>query len=152
MIRLLLGLGAFLFLAFEFLGADHGQVPQPQVAVVQPLVIAPVAAPKRQVFIPAQPVVRPVAQPVVAMGVTEASATAADVTAAPETNPTGRLMHAPGGANVRTGPGTNFPIAGSLAAGDEVLAVDDASAPGWIRISVQGDGETGWVAARLLRE
>lgn len=170
MIRLMAVLGVFLFLAFEVLGADHGQFIHAPIAENHLLVIpAQTAAPKvpaRAVFIPAQPVVKPVvkpvvepvlpapAQPQVAMGVTEAVATPADLAGkiAQDAMPTGTLMHAPVGANVRTGPSTTFPIAGKLVSGDEVLAVDQTSAPGWTRISVQGDGETGWVASRLLRK
>ena len=196
MIRWLAGLGVFLFMAMTLLGGGQTPAPQGPVAVVHPAVAptlmpAVSAAPKRQVFIPAQPVVRPVVQPVaqpvvrpvvrpvaqtaaqsvvqtavqadaqpdVAMGVADAVApadavaTAADgATPAADAIPGGKLMHAPGGANVRTGPGTNFPIVSALVSGDEVLAVDDTSAPGWVRISLQGDGSSGWVAARLLRK
>ena len=165
MIRLMAGLAVFLFLAFEILGADHGQRIHDGAAAVSAALVSPAReiaakAPTRQVFIPAQPVVQlvvqqPVVPPVVPVGVTEAAATPADLVVAealPQALPTGKLMHAPGGANVRTGPGRTYPVVGNLVAGDEVLVVDDTAAPGWVKVSLQGDGTSGWVAAKLLRE
>ena len=175
MIRLMAALAVFLGLAFAILGADHGQNIHDGVAAVVPATVA-VKAPVRQVFIPAQPVVQ-VAQPELSVGVPETAVPAVPAQAvevAPDAVPadavpvdasaveptvespvdfsTGKLMHAPGGANVRSGPGGTYPVVKVLANGDGVLAAEDATAPGWMRVAVERDGTTGWVAAKLLRE
>jgi len=49
------------------------------------------------------------------------------------------------GANVRSGPGANYPVVGKLAAGDNVT-VSECAAAGWCRIA------GGWVSATLLAD
>ena len=171
MIRLLAALGVFLFAAFWFLGADHGQYinpPQPQV------VAADVTPVKRQVFIPAQmapgakaqlqadPVVAPEA-PVVQQEVAAPMAGAIDLPEAPvadqgllatpevdQTSLTVKPMRAPGGATVHTGPGVVFPVLGMLQPGGVVMVASGTETQGWIRILVDGGGQ-GWVAAALMK-
>lgn len=142
MIRLLAALGAFLFLSLWFLGEDHGQMihpPRPHVTQA--------AAPeeKRPVFIPAQPVMQPTAT--VAAAPPQVVPVAEATVVAPMQ---GRRMHAPGGASIRGGPGRGFAVIGALGAGESVLVVDETSNANWYQVRI-GD-QTGWVAARLLRE
>ncbi len=49
------------------------------------------------------------------------------------------------GANIRSGPGANYPVIGKLAEGDNVTVSECAEA-GWCRIS------RGWVSAKLLAD
>ncbi|MCX7781560.1 MAG: DUF3794 domain-containing protein [Negativicutes bacterium] len=49
--------------------------------------------------------------------------------------------------NVRTGPGTNFPVITKVNKGTSVNLLDQAF--GWYRVSLQ-DGTTGWIASWLL--
>lgn len=49
------------------------------------------------------------------------------------------------GANIRSGPGANYPVVGKLAEGDSVTVSECAEA-GWCRIS------GGWVSAKLLAD
>jgi hypothetical protein len=143
MIRLLAVLGVFLFLCLWFLGADHGQYINPP----RPPVVATAVAPQgRGVFVPAHPMQQaavelpPVAVPALAPQVPPPLAVA------------GRVMHVPGGASIRSGPGTQFPVVGILGVGAAVMAADDGQAPpGWVRVVVDGQGQ-GWVAAKLLRQ
>ncbi len=149
-IRFLAVLGAFLFMGLWFLGADHGQFinpPRPKTATSVGQTQA------RAVFVPSEPILQPEVAAPVAAPVAEPAAQP-EATPLPDVVPfTGvtKLMRVPGGASVRGGPGRDFPIVGSLAAGGVVMVADDASAPGWVRIQVDGLGQ-GWVAAALLRE
>lgn len=154
MIRLLAALGAFLFMSLWFLGEDHGQFINPPQAAVRQVHVAQPAA--RKVFIPAQPVMQPAAAPPPIMAATAVEPPAPDLAPAPATQPEPELaaikvMHVPGGASVRAGPGRSFGIVGALSAGDVVMVVDDTTSTYWVRIRVDGQGE-GWVAAKLLRE
>ena len=148
MIRLLAALAAFVFIGLWFLGADHGQFINPPNV---PEASAGPATEQRQVFIPAERVME--AQPVTIVApqvsaVPEAPALPAQP--APELVGI-KMMHVPGGASVRSGPGREFGVIGGLSGGDVVMVIDDTSAPGWMRIRVDGQGEA-WVAAKLLRE
>ncbi len=179
MIKWLLGLGAVLFGAMWFLGADHGQYINPPQAVVDP--VAAEAPAKREVFVPAAPAeqtVKPVVQdpvadatvaqpPVVQVPVVEApvgldrvvqapgveAPMAPDAVQAPPDATVGvtKLMHAPAGASVRSGPGLEFPVIGAVGAGDVVMVVQDGAASGWVRVAVDGGGPA-WVMTKLLRE
>lgn len=178
MIRLLAVLGVFLFMALWFLGADHGQYINPPRA--RPAVQAAAGPENRPVFIPARPqglldqsadttaADPPPGDLQAAPPLAEAPATAEDPAPDPAAEPASepaaepaalpppvlpgiRLMRVPVGASVRAGPGGEFALLGDLSPGDVVLVVDDSSAPGWMRIRVDGRGE-GWVAASLLRE
>lgn len=142
MIRLLAALGVFLFLTLWFLGDDHGQV----IHTAKPRATqAAASAPKRPVFIPAQPVMQPTAEMVPAA---PQVLPVAEATVAPITQ--GREMHSPGGASIRSGPGRTFPVIGALTAGQGVTVVDETSNADWYQVSLPG--QTGWVASRLLRE
>ncbi len=147
MIRYLAVLGAFLFMALWFLGGG----PQVEEAAPQADASAGALAPERPVFVPAAPqaqpeVVTPVSEPQPAPEITP------QAQPQPEPELAGiKLMHVPGGASVRAGPGKQFPVVRDLAAGDVVMVVDDTSAPYWVRIRIDGAGQ-GWVARSLLRE
>lgn len=156
MIRLLTSLAVFLFLTLWFLGADRGQYIHPP----RPQEDAAATATSRPVFVPAK---RAAGLPVGADPVTPV------VAAEPEPTPdaTGvamalpepvapqpqviRLMRAPAGATVYSGPGATYPATGTLRAGFVVMVVDDSSAPGWVRVRTDG-GAAAWVAKGLLRE
>ena len=47
--------------------------------------------------------------------------------------------------NVRSGPGTNYPVIGGLKQGDSAAIVGRHSASGWWQIALAG-GKTGWVS------
>ena len=149
MIRLLAVLGVFLFLCLGILGADHGQFINPPRPVVAATELTP---PGRAVFVPAHPKAQaqPVAQaPAEAIPVSVSSP-------APQVPPplavVGRVMHVPGGASARSGPGTRFPVVKILAVGAAVTGIDDSQAPpGWVRVVIDGSGE-GWVPTKLLRQ
>ena len=167
MIRLLAALGVFLFTGMWFLGADHGQYINPP--RLQPQQVADAAPAKRQVFIPAQPIVgAPAAggQPLLEAvpKVTPASGARVDlqtgtpvvqdVPVAPEPSLIGstvKPMRAPGGATVRSGPGIAFPVLSRLQPGGVVMVAETRAKQGWIQVLVDGGG-SGWVAAKLLRE
>jgi hypothetical protein len=148
MIRLLAALGVFLFMAMWFLGEDHGQFINPPRARAAAVTVSTAARP---VFIPAQRVMQ--AEPVAAVVAQAPALTEVAVQPAqPEQQLAAiKVMHVPGGASVRAGPGREFGVIGDLSGGDVVMVIDDTSAPGWVRIRVDGRGE-GWVAAKLLRE
>ena len=150
MIRLLAMLGIGLFATWQIAGADHGQQRYGLMAAANPPVVQDAPAPatvKRVVFVPAQPVMQPAVVAVVA------AQPAAPLVILPDpTIPGGKLFTVAGrGANVRQGPGTTFAILDSLAAGDQVLVVDEATpTAGWSKIRIEGDGVEGYVASRLL--
>lgn len=52
-------------------------------------------------------------------------------------------------ANVRSGPGTNYPVVATLRRGDRVQAVGRTSDSQWIKLDLAGAQEA-WIAARLL--
>jgi hypothetical protein len=152
MIRLLTALGVFLALTLWFLGEDRGQYVHPP-RTDEAAAAAPVA---RQVFVAAPKVAGlPVGADPVAPE-PEASAQSAVGVAMGLPEPVApqqviRLMRAPAGATVRSGPGATYPATGTLRAGFVVMVVDDTSAPGWVRVRTDG-GAAAWVAAGLLRE
>ena len=53
--------------------------------------------------------------------------------------------------NVRQGPSTDYEVVGRLSRA-EAVSVISAEADGWVRISIEGEGLEGFVAARLLTE
>ena len=150
MIRLLAMLGIGLFATWQIAGADHGQKRYGlMAAVIPPVAQDATAAVKRVVFVPAQPVMQPAVVAVVA------AQPAAPLVILPDpTIPGGKLFTVAGrGANVRQGPGTTFAILDSLAAGDQVLVMDEATpTAGWSKIRIEGDGVEGYVASRLLTQ
>lgn len=153
MIRMLAALGVFVFTSLWFLGADHGQLLNPTRASTSAVNAKPQ---QRAVFIPVMPVAQPVVQPLVqpaADPVPELVEQAVAVSLQVETPAplASKVMHAPGGATVRSGPGRKFPVVGSLSAGGVVMVADDTSVRGWIKIRTTGVGE-GWIAAKLLRQ
>lgn len=50
--------------------------------------------------------------------------------------------------NVRTGPGTNFPVVAKMTAGDKVTLKDQAF--GWYKVVLADGSTTGWIAGWLL--
>lgn len=53
--------------------------------------------------------------------------------------------------NVRLGPGTDFPITGQLAAGDQLALIGRNEAGDWLVVCCMAEDKPGWVAARLVR-
>ena len=158
MIRLLVFLFIGLFATWQIAGADHGQKRHGLMQAALPVrQTIPDAAPARVVFVPAQPVMQPIAAVTLAPPPDPAPSTdlavAQPVPALPEPNiPGGKLFIVAGqGANVRRGPGTTFAVLDSLLAGDQVLVVEEPKpTPGWSKIRIEGDGVAGYVATRLL--
>lgn len=52
-------------------------------------------------------------------------------------------------ANVREGPSTAQGVVGRLSRGEEVLVLADPG-NGWVKISIEGDGLSGWISKKLL--
>lgn len=63
--------------------------------------------------------------------------------------PADPIVTAIDGMNVRSGPGLNFPIIGSLLAGDSALAVGKSPAGDWWQIRLQNN-QIGWAFAQLV--
>lgn len=55
-----------------------------------------------------------------------------------------------GQANVRLGPGTNYPIVGTIAKGDNISATGFSSDKNWVQIQL-ADGSIGWVGSELVK-
>lgn len=55
-----------------------------------------------------------------------------------------------GGINVRTGPSTNYAVAGSLATGETVIANGRNADSSWLRIQIPDSDSLGWVSAPLV--
>ncbi len=55
-----------------------------------------------------------------------------------------------GGINVRSGPGTTYQIAGSLATGDTTTANGRNADSSWLRIRIPDSDSLGWVSASLV--
>ncbi|GAA3861059.1 SH3 domain-containing protein [Celeribacter arenosi] len=51
--------------------------------------------------------------------------------------------------NVRSGPSTSHDVLGQVVKA-EIVAITEVAGEGWVRISVQGDGVEGYIAARFL--
>jgi len=139
------------------LGQDHGQkrygllMTDQTPAVAKPAKTALILG-EKLLFIPAQPVMQaPIPQAPV---VTEV---ALNIMAEPLPEPEvsrGRLSAvASSSVNVREGPGRTFAVLNSLAAGEQVLVIDEANPiAGWSRVRLEGDGVEGYIATRLLVE
>jgi len=67
-------------------------------------------------------------------------------TATPNTQP---LIRAASGINVRMGPGTNYPIAGAMAAGDSAQILSKNSTGDWWEVLLSS-GSSGWVYGALV--
>ncbi len=55
-----------------------------------------------------------------------------------------------GGINVRSGPGTSYQVAGSLAKGDTTTANGRNADSSWLRIQIPDSNSLGWVSASLV--
>ncbi|RGP38311.1 SH3 domain-containing protein [Pseudotabrizicola alkalilacus] len=154
MIRLLLLLCAGIFVTLQIGGQDRGQtrfglmaaekvpVPAPTVRVAE---TAPVQASSGAgivpvVFAPAQPLIKPVAQPKAVVPVEAAVTVAEDVKYV-----TGRSV------NVRSGPSTQNAVVGRLTRGEAVSVISDEG-NGWARVRVEGDGIDGYMAISFLAD
>ena len=51
--------------------------------------------------------------------------------------------------NVRSGPSTSHNVLGQVVKA-EIVAITEVASDGWVKISVQGDGVEGYIAARFL--
>ena len=166
MIRLVLLLCAGLYFGLLVLGEDHGQ--KRYGLMMADALSTPTPPPERTaaevVFIPAQPVMPPVAvaaeTPVVARAVPRADPPPAAAEAAPVASAPLPEPEIPGGAlftvasrqvNVRQGPGTNHAVIGNLSNGEQVLVVvEENPVAGWSHVRLEGDGIDGFVATRFL--
>lgn len=170
MIRMTLILCAGLFGAMVIGGEDRGQVrfglmPQttPDTAAVasfaEPAEPAQIA--DSEPVMVAQAAVAPAKQSPLLMNasfapeaplMTEPAVQAAPEAPAAET--TGRILRVTSRTlNVRSGPGTDYPVMDRLKRGDEVLVVAESDGnDGWAMIRIEGDGLEGYVSARLLSE
>lgn len=69
----------------------------------------------------------------------------------PETN--ARVGGIPGIKNIRSGPGTNYPIIGKAATGEAIRVIDSDTDIGgylWYKIYHPASGKVGWMAAQLV--
>ena len=64
--------------------------------------------------------------------------------------PTPAAVVITGALNVRSGPGTNYPIIGVLKKADSVAIQGRTPKGDWLRICCLAGGETGWIAASLV--
>ena len=165
MIRLMLLLCGGLYLGMLVLGADHGQKRYGlMLADKQPVTVAATVQPdetsKDTIFIPSQTVMQPIA---VVATPQDAIVNAPPIAATPDPvvdaalpapEITGGALYTvvSAQANVRDGPGKTFNVVDTLSQGEQLLLVDDPSAPdGWSKVRIEGDGSEGYVATRLLR-
>ena len=65
--------------------------------------------------------------------------------------PVERVMVAREAVNVRTGPGPEFDIVGTLLVGDEVQVTGEVRGRDWLRVAFPGSGDLAFVYAPLLR-
>ena len=65
--------------------------------------------------------------------------------------PADRLMSAREAANVRTGPGPDYDIVGTVMFGDEVRVTGEVRGRDWMRVAFPGSGDTAYIYAPLLR-
>ena len=85
----------------------------------------------------------------------EGAAQPAEATAVPEEGPTPTeapadpVVAANDGMNVRSGPGTAFPIVGALQAGESASAIAKTAAGDWWQVLL-ASGQEGWVFAQLV--
>ena len=64
--------------------------------------------------------------------------------------PVERLMTVREAANVRTGPGPDYDIVGTVVIGDEVRVTGEVRGRDWVRVVYPGTGETAFIYAPLL--
>jgi len=173
MIKLVSLLAAGMFLTLLIGGEDNGQTRQGLIgvaktpAVERPVVRAAVAAPVTDVklanFAPMTVTSRQLAPPPVltkssnsvivgAFVIAGAPKIAPVVEQAVSAVPTLPIMYVSSNAvNVRQGPSTNFEVVGRLTRA-EAVTVLSAEQDGWVKISIEGDGLEGYIAARLLSD
>lgn len=90
------------------------------------------------------------APPVTPVSVTETSAEPLTATASITPTEAGNLLTVNQGANVRTGPGVNYPVIGSIKAGDTAPVVGRDAFGGWFVISYSGGfGGQGWISGQV---
>ena len=131
---------------------DHGQkrygLIMAGVTPIKPMLLIAVDSPKA-VYIPAKPLMQPVK---VSAATPDLGSAQPDQVLPDPVIPGGALFHVAGhGANVREGSGTTFAVLDILAAGEQVLVVNDPQpVAGWSKIKIEGDGVEGYIATRLL--
>jgi hypothetical protein len=157
MIRLTLLLCAGLYLSLMVLGEDHGQKRYGLTLAdkLKPAQASETPAPDLVgvVFVPAQPVMKPVTKaPVVVDSAVLVSATPVEALPDPEI-PGGALFSVTANrVNVRQGPGTGYDVVGGLTHGEQVLVlIEEDAVTGWSKVRIEGDGIDGYVATRLLK-
>lgn len=163
MFKLLSLLAAGLFLTLLIGGEDRGQMRQgligaaPTLAerpVVRPVLAQTKAEPKPDVMqtglVPVE-MQAPAAKPAIA-GNSEVEKVATAAETAPETASALPIMYVSSrSVNVRQGPSTDYEVIGRLSRAEAVTVVTPEE-DGWVRISIEGDGLEGFVAARLLSD
>ncbi|WP_322324439.1 SH3 domain-containing protein [Cypionkella sp.] len=163
MFKMTFFLCAGLFTAMYIGGADRGQqrfgLIEKSPVVAAPVVEAPVivADMPEATFTPAAIPVSEVAfVPDAPLMITPAVAEAAPVPAVaePVAFEQGLIMVVnTKSANLRSGPGTDYAVVGRLTQGEAVLVIaQDEGRDGWSLIRIEGDGEEGYIATRLLIE
>ena len=65
--------------------------------------------------------------------------------------PVDRLMTAAEAANVRTGPGPDYDIVGTVMIGDELRVTGEVQGRDWVRVAFPGGDDTAYIYAPLLR-
>jgi len=170
MFKLVSLLAAGMFLTLLIGGEDNGQTRQGLIgvanapAVERPAVPAAVVAPAADVKLAnvAPVTLRQMPPPVLAKSANSVIANAPVIDGAPKAAP---VVEAAVGAvpdlaimyvssnsvNVRQGPSTNYEVVGRLTRAEAVTVVSPAQ-DGWVKISIEGDGLEGYIAARLLTD
>ncbi len=109
---------------------------------------APTLAPPSPTPLPPSPTTPPTATPVPATPTV--AATPVPATAAPSPTPQRPRVTTEGDANVRGGPGTNYPVVGKLAPGSETDIIGRTTGSDWWRIAWQGAGQA-WVSGSVVK-
>ncbi len=163
MIRLTLALLATMFLTFQLVGVDRGQVrygllaSAAETALPQALPIAEPDEPVAEAIYVPTPAVIEAAEPATAAAITAAVAQAVIETVpepAPLADPVVQVMFISGNSvNVREGPGKDFAVIEKLVRGEAVSVISASDGvDGWTLITIEGDGLEGYVSTALLSD
>lgn len=159
MFRITAILCAAIYMTMLIGGRDHGQTrfglipqaaPVPRMALLPPTP-EPDPAPETSAvveearFVPAAPVMTAPAVEVVTLAPETAVSVSDPVLAVAYVNSRS--------ANLREGPGTDYAVVGRLTKGEAVqIVARDDDPQGWTLVRLEGDGEEGYIASRLLAE
>jgi HlyD family secretion protein len=94
----------------------------------------------------AEPIVRPTARPMPTK--VEVAPTVAPTPTATDAPPSVQAEVVSWGLNVRTGPGTGYPVIASLVKGDTVLVTEVDPDSGWLQVRLPDGEQSGWISGK----